>query len=342
MRNGIIGAGNWLVDTVKTIDRWPGVGNLCNILKEERAPGGGPANVLFDLAVADPKLPLFAAGMLGKDGSGEFLMNLIRQHGIHADGMKFTEKAPTSYSDVMSGEGKRTFFHCRGANAMLKYEDLSDIDLPAKFFYLGYLLLLDSLDAPDSEYATCAVRLLKTMQEKGYKTVVDFVSEAPEKFRASVIPALPYIDFLIVNEVEAGCCCDLALRDENGGLLWRNLPKAVQTLLDLGVKESVVIHFPEGACACQRGGKYFYAPSCKITRQEIVGSNGAGDAFCAGVLYALHQDWPLEKAVKLGGAFSNFNLRSATASGGAVSLETMLEYLKNCEFEALPEGMTQA
>ena len=30
-KKGIIGAGNWLVDTVKTLDRFPKEGELCNI-----------------------------------------------------------------------------------------------------------------------------------------------------------------------------------------------------------------------------------------------------------------------------------------------------------------------
>ena len=339
MRNGIIGAGNWVLDKVKNIDRWPGEGNLCNIKSEVFAPGGGPANVLFDISAADPSLPLFAAGKLGSDSEGDYLMAEIRKRNIDGTFMKRSKTVPTSYTDVMSGNGKRTFFHCRGANAELCCEDLAGIDLPAKFFYLGYLLLLDSLDAPDPEYGTCAVRLLKTMSDKGYKTVVDFVSEAPEKFRKAVLPALPYIDILIVNEVESACCCGFDLRDANGKLLWQKLPEAVDFMLNNGVRETVVIHFPEGACAKERGGEYIYRPSCKITRDEIVGSNGAGDAFCAGVMYALHQEWPLEKALALGGASSNFNLRSATASGGAVSLEKMLDYLKDCQFEELPEGM---
>ena len=36
MRKGIIGAGNWILDKVKIIDRWPGEGNLCNIIKDPR------------------------------------------------------------------------------------------------------------------------------------------------------------------------------------------------------------------------------------------------------------------------------------------------------------------
>ena len=49
-RRGIVGAGNWILDTVKTIDRWPPEGELAQILSVDRAGGGGPCNVLFDLA----------------------------------------------------------------------------------------------------------------------------------------------------------------------------------------------------------------------------------------------------------------------------------------------------
>ena len=342
MRKGIVGAGNWIQDIVKTIDRWPGEGNLCNILKQEVATGGGPANVLFDLRAADPDLPLYAVGKIGQDAVGDYICREIEKRSIDGRFMRRTSEVPTSFTDVMSGEGKRTFFHCRGANATLSFEDLRDVDVPAKYFYLAYLLLLDTLDGDDPEFGTQAVRVLDRAGKLGYETVVDFVSEAPEKFRAKVLPALPYIDHLIVNEVETACCSGDPLRDEAGKILWRKLPDAVKFLFSRGVRRTVVIHFPEGACAGTPDGQYLYMPSFFARKSDIVGTNGAGDAFCAGVMYALHEGWELRDALKLGGAFSSFNLRSATASGGAVSLATMLEFMKTAEFSPLPDGMTAA
>ena len=195
------------------------------------------------------------------------------------------------------------------------------------------------MDSEDPEYGTQAVRTLKTMQDKGYETVVDFVSEAPEKFRTKVLPALPYIDHLIVNEVETACCTGEALRDDDGKLLADKLPAAVKFLFDKGVKKTVVIHFPEGACAGLPDGTYLYVPSFYIAKDDIVGSNGAGDAFCAGVLYGLHENWDLKKCLTIGGAFSNLNLRSATASGGAVSLDKMLKFVETAKLSPLPENM---
>ena len=64
-KKGIIGAGNWLVDTVKTLDRFPKEGELCNIKSIEVGGGGGPCNVLFDLAAMTDQIPLYAAGVIG-------------------------------------------------------------------------------------------------------------------------------------------------------------------------------------------------------------------------------------------------------------------------------------
>ena len=202
--------------------------------------------------------------------------------------------------------------------------------------YLAYLLLLEKMDRADAEYGTEAARTLDYMQKKGYKTVVDFVSDAPEKFKAVVMPALPYIDILIVNEIECSSCSGIELRKSDGSMNYANLPAAVDFLLANGVKETAVIHFPEGAAGRQKNGEFIFRPSCYIAKEDIVGSTGAGDAFAAGVIYALHQEWDLASAMELGGASSNFNLRDATATGGAVSLEKMQLFLKNCSYSPVP------
>ena len=96
MRNGILAAGNWIIDKVKTIDRWPGEGNLCNIVEETRAPGGGPCNLLFDLAAIDPGLPLYAAGRVGDDDDGSFLLEELRRRRIDSRWMIRSHSAATA------------------------------------------------------------------------------------------------------------------------------------------------------------------------------------------------------------------------------------------------------
>ena len=65
-----------------------------------------------------------------------------------------------------------------------------------------------------------------------------------------------------------------------------------------------------------------------ITKEEFVGSNGAGDAFCAGMLYAIHEEYPIEDALRFANASANFNLSNATSTGGAPTLQQIQEFLK--------------
>ena len=337
MKKGIIGAGNWIIDKVKTIDRWPNEGELCNVLSVQIAGGGGPCNVLFDLAAMKSDIPLYAAGMLGSDDDGAWLRREIESRGIDSRYMKAAAGIPTATTDVMSGNGRRTFFYCGVANNSLGVEELADIDVPAKLFYLGYLLLLDKLDAPDPEYGTAAARLLDVMRKKGYRTAVDMVSEAGEKFNRIIPPAMKYTDILVINEIEAGNTLGQAIRLPDNSLRCELLSKAADKFFELGVKDLVVIHFPEGAYAAERGGKRCYQPSCAVKKSEIVGTNGAGDAFFAGLLFAIHEEMPLEDALKFGSASARFNLKAATASGGAPAKEVLLDYLKDCSYEEIPE-----
>lgn len=337
MRCGIIGAGNWIVDKVKLIDRWPGEGELCNILGHQSGWGGGPCNILFDLAALGCDIPLYAAGVLGQDDEGSQLMQQIRARGIDDRYVSFSANASTSFTDVMAvqGDGTRTFFHCRGANAELDCEHLLAIDAPAKIFYLGYLLLLDALDQEDATHGTSAARVLQELRARGYQTVVDVVTEEASRFHSTVLPALPHVDCLVVNEVEAGNCSNRDLRSADGSILCEQLVAAAQFLLDSGVQELVVIHFPEGAIALKRDGSLHAAPSCQIEPADIFGSVGAGDAFCAGILYGLHQDLSLDDMLRLAAASAWFNLKSPTASDGAPALEQVRAHLGTCTFNSM-------
>jgi hypothetical protein len=57
-RHGILAGGNWIVDQVKITDVYPAQDALANILTESRCNGGGPFNVLKDLALMKAPFPL--------------------------------------------------------------------------------------------------------------------------------------------------------------------------------------------------------------------------------------------------------------------------------------------
>ena len=71
------------------------------------------------------------------------------------------------------------------------------------------------------------------------------------------------------------------------------------------------------------------APSFSPSKEEIVSTVGAGDAFCAGSLYAIHEGYGLEELLAFASASARFNLFSVTSTGGAPTLETIRNYYKD-------------
>lgn len=331
MRKGIISVGNWVVDSVKFIDVYPSKGNLTSIIKVDEGLGGCAHNVLVDLAAMKSGIPLYAGGCIGDDCHGEMCLETIRQNGIDDSNMRVIPGESTSYTDVMSevgGTASRTFFHYRGANAHLGVDQVLSVSSDARIFHLGYLLLLDDLDKDDTEYGVAAARALDGLQKKGYKTSVDVVSEEGDRYRHVVLPCLKYVNYLIINEVEAGNCLGRSLRDPDGKIDVEDVKQAARTLLDMGVNDMVVIHFPEGGVAASKEGPVCSVASVCVPGCQVVSSVGAGDAFCAGALYAIHEGYPMEELLAFANTSARFNLFSATSTGGAPTLETIRDFYK--------------
>ena len=217
-RRGILAAGNWIIDHTKIIDVYPAQDALCNILGESFSNGGSPYNLLVDLAHLGATFPLEALGLIGDDKDGEAIRTDCARHGIDVRQLRTTPDAHTSYTDVMSVRttGRRTFFHQRGANALLGPEHFDFTASRAKFFHLGYLLLLDRLDQPDPDHGTVAAGLLAQARAAGFVTSIDVVSEDSARFPEIVRPALPHTDHAILNEFEAERTTGCAIRTERG------------------------------------------------------------------------------------------------------------------------------
>ena len=334
-RRGILAGGNWIIDQVKIIDVYPQPEQLGNILGQSQGTGGGPYNLLIDLAKSGVPFPLFGAGLVGKDALGEQILADCRAHKIDTRCLTQTSKAPTSFTDVMTerASGRRTFFHARGANALWQGENLNFKSIKARIFHLAYLLLLDALDEPDAKFGTKAARLLAAAQEAGLKTSVDVVSEDSDRFARIVTPALKHMDYCILNEIEAGKTTGFKIRTSDGKLDTVTLRHAAGALLQQGVRELVVIHFPEGAFARTRRGDDIWQSSLKLPAKHIAGTAGAGDAFCAGVLLGLHEGWELQRCLLTGVCIAAASLSDPTCTAGVKSLSSSLSLAKKYGFQ---------
>ena len=334
-RHGILAGGNWIVDKLKTIDHYPQQDSLANILGESVGNGGSPFNILVDLARLGAAFPLSGVGLIGDDAEGRWVREVCVGHGVDTSRLMVCREAPTSYTDVMTvrDSGRRTFFHQRGANAFLDESHFDFTDHPAKIFHLGYLLLLDRLDGPDSELGTVAARVLARATQAGMKTSVDVVSEDGDRFASVVLPTLRWVDYCILNEFEAERTTGIFIR-QGEGVDASAIVEAARRLLAAGVREWVVIHHPDGACALGRDGRPRWQGSVRLAEKDIVGTVGAGDAFAAGVLHGLHEDESIETALGHGVCAAAACLGATGCSEGIRTLAQCLELGRTFGFRA--------
>jgi sugar/nucleoside kinase (ribokinase family) len=325
MRSGILAAGNWIRDHVKTVDSWPVQDGLANILRQSEGNGGGPYNVLKDLAMLRAPFPLAGLGLVGDDADGRAILADCRESGIDSSRLRTVAGQCTSYTDVMAvkGSARRTFFHARGANALLGPEHFDFTDTKARFFYLGYLLLLDRLDAPAADGVPAAREVFRRATAAGLVTALDCASAPGRHFRATVLPVLPDVDVLFVNDFEAEQIAQIPL-GRGASLDLRAVEAATRSLAGLGVRRWTILHFPEGACACSGEGAVVWQPAVHMAPGRIAGAVGAGDALAAGVLMGLHEGRSIESSLELGACTAAASLTDPSCSGGVLPARACL------------------
>lgn len=325
-RRGFVCAGCWTLDRIKLIDQWPAEEELARIVATDRQGGGSAHNVAIDMRKLDPAMPVEAIGLTGCDADGDFLQQRASAAGVDTRQLHRTADAATSYTDVMSvnGTGKRTFFHHAGANDLLCPDHFNYEQTRARYLHLGLLGVHKTLDNAWHSEANGWVSVLKKARQAGLQTNIELVSIDAERNRRLCLPCLHYLDTLIVNDHEIGSLANIDTLDAGSTRVDRCI-EAASRVLQLGAMRLVAVHYPQGAVCVTRDGDTFLSNALSVDPKTIGSSVGAGDAFSAGMLYALHEDWPLDRALSLAHAVAAASLRSATTVGSVEDVQSCLQ-----------------
>jgi sugar/nucleoside kinase (ribokinase family) len=296
-KKGIAFAGNLIVDRIKFIEAWPECGSLTTIREQTFSLGGLACNCSIDLAKLDATVPVKVIGIVGEDELGDMITGeFARYPSINTDHiLRIGENA---YTDVMTTQdGVRTFFVFMGSNAELSPKHFDFNTIQCDILHIGYILLLDSLDAHDNEYGTALCRVLADARMHGILTSIDVVSEEGNRFTDIVTPALKYTDYCVINDIEAAKTTGIPLRS-GPRLIRENLEPCVRRLMEMGVGKWAVIHMPECAVGMDREtNRIFQKETAALPKGFIVSSVGAGDAFTTGMLLGVYNHKTLEESM---------------------------------------------
>ena len=315
-RTGIAVAGSILTDVLNTVSRYPASGELTQISAVSRAAGGCVPNVSADLKMLAGDVDVYACGKISDDENGRFTLDFMKDRGVITEPVAVSPDGATSFTQVISvAGGQRTFFTFPGASADFGFDDIDLDALNVRMLHLGYFLLLEKVDNGDG------LKILKKAKELGIDTSIDLVTENSDRY-GLILPCLPYVDYLIVNETESA---RLAGTDPAFG----NLATAARKLLALGVRQKVIIHFPKGSICASADGGIAVLGSRKLPKGFIKGTTGAGDAFCAGALLGIYRGFSDRKILELATDAATAALRENDAVSGLADVETVRKLCAN-------------
>jgi ribokinase len=297
-RIALVGLASW--DRLLVVDRLAGPGEYAIVVREASLPGGTTTNTAVALARLGAAVAI--AGLVGEDEAGERMRDALVAEGVDVGWLGVRPGELTDASTIVVGGNPpdRTIYWHKGA-AIVRGDRL---DLAAIF--ARDLVVLDVADHPLRRFLTDLpahvaprTRLLGTLTY-----LVD--SGEPDELEV----ALRH-DVLVGNEREFRALVgagdlDVATRAVQSAMPGANLRLAVAS---------------RGAAGCRlfTANEVWDVPGFEV---EAVDTTGAGDAFAAGLAYALAMRWEPPRT----GRFANAVGALATrALGAQASLPTLAE-----------------
>jgi sugar/nucleoside kinase (ribokinase family) len=272
-----------VADTVgKPIDALPRKGTLALVERIELHTGGCAANTAVALAKIGAETAVL--GKVGADGFGDYLAGALLGHGLDTRGLVRDPSSPTSATMVVvHSDAERSFLHVIGANATFREDDVDwEAVGAARILHIAGLQLMPAFEGDG------VAHVLAEAKRRGLVTTLDTVMNPRSRWWDGLAPALPHLDWALPSFEEAA-----RLTGETKAL------RQARKLQSAGAKNVAIKMGANGCLVAPRDGKPFHVPALAV---EPVDALGAGDAWVAGFLTGLLQDWPLPKTARFANA----------------------------------------
>lgn len=325
-RRGFVTGGCWCVDRNRTIEFWPEEDMSVPTSGLIVRGGGSACNFAIDMRKLDPGMPVETIGLVGADEAGRFLRAEAERHGIAHAQLAMTEEAPTHSTDAYSSRhsGRRTHIFDEGTSALLTPDHFEFAATTGRILHLGLPGVHRRMDAPWGADPNGWVAVLRAARSAGLLTNLELATVSLDHIAALARPCLAHLDYLVVNDAEIGAIAGLTtvragVTDEQA------CTEAAQHVLERGSMACVAVHYTMGAVALTRDGTRMRKPSVKVPADSYAGANGAGDAFAAGFLHAMHERESLEDALIRAHASAAACLRTLSTTDGVEPWRACLE-----------------
>jgi sugar/nucleoside kinase (ribokinase family) len=302
---------------VPPLEQLPTAGNLVVTEDFLVQPGGCAANTAISLAKLGVSVSI--AGKVGRDLFGEAIERDLQDSGIRTDAIRRSSSHGTSKTVILPVIGEdRRYIHTIGANADFTVEDISvPIAMQAQVFVLGGYCVLPGLDPLQM------APFLNTMREHGVRTVLDVVVPASTTHPTldDLRAILPFVDVFMPNIEEA-----TILTGET------NPEKQAEIFLNAGCNIAIVTRGEDGALLMS-AHETLEAPAFSI---EVVDVSGAGDAFVAGFIVGLLEQWTMLDSLRFASLIGASACTSLGCTRGVFTRAESEVYLRSHQLPIKP------
>ena len=259
--------------------------------------GGSVQNSLRVAAwiIGKPKVAVFF-GCVGKDEYAEILEKKAIEQGVDVHYQRTNDQPTGTCAVLITGTHRSLCANLAAANCFT----LDHVQLPenwkcienAKFFYISGFFL------------TVSPPTIQTIAKHAYENDKPFLMNLSAPFLAQfykepLTAALEYVDIVFGNELEA----EAFAKEFNFGTTdLREIALKLCDLPKVGDKRKRVAIITHGAnpVILARDGKIEEFPVTPIPREQIVDTNGAGDAFTGGFLAQFVQGKSFATSIRCG------------------------------------------
>ena len=295
----------------RPVSEIPKGGDLAYIDELRLTVAGTAGGTIIDCAKLG--LSTLAVGAVGDDEKADFVVSVLEKFGADTAGFERIKGVPTSSTILnIRPNGERPALHLRGACDYFMPPNKEKLDIfDCKVFHLGGTGLLKKLDG------SVSVELLKDAKENGCITTWDLIG-ATESTIDIVKPLLPHIDYFMPSIEEASIMCGL---DD---------PKDIaKYYLDNGVTNCVLTMGGEGSLFVNKD-ETIKTPAFDI---NVVDTTGCGDAFDAGMITSLINDFDLEKSLKFATTTSGLVATGLGSDAGIIDFDDTINKMNTLKIK---------
>jgi len=296
----LLNFGSLNIDYVYKVDHFVRPGETMSSESRQTFCGGKGLNQTIALARAG--VQVYHAGAVGK-ADGEMLLEALKKNNVNIDFVKQCEDVATGHAIIqVNRSGQNCIMLYGGANQTMTKEHIDET--LAGFSAGDFLILQNEIN-----------NLGYIMEQAHKKGLVIVLNPSPMNEKILALP-LDFVDYFMLNEVEAADICGEESKDNLLGNLSRKYPKA-KIVLTLG-KQGV--QYKDGEQILSHG----------IYKVPVVDTTAAGDTFTGFFIGSLAQGYAAEEALRLASVASSI----AVSRQGAESSIPYMDEVKNSNLVA--------